>query len=197
MTGSWINATWSEKVIALINNSWSWGRGTPLASFLLWGSHCHVRVMGHSSAVAQQLARRPLSKGTTVCFGHRWLQINKMDDTIWIRTWNTPWYLFSPSDTVIECDPPVDDGDTVFFFLNSNNSIFLHLGVTQSRAVRVSSYLLVPQNSGSRHTSPILIPIYWRVAPLRASEAAHFESSHSSIFALAVAMPPARNQFDN
>lgn len=115
MTGSWINATWSEKVIALINNSWSWGRGTPLASFLLWGSHCHVRVMGHSSAVAQQLARRPLSKGTTVCFGHRWLQINKMDDTIWIRTWNTPWYLFSPSDTVIECDPPVDDGDAVFF----------------------------------------------------------------------------------
>lgn len=107
-----------RKVIALINNSWRWGRGTPLASFLLWGSHCHVRVMGHLSAVAQQLARRPLSKGTTVCFGLRWLQINKMDDTIWIRTWNTHALIsFFPQwfTTALECDPPVDAGDTVFF----------------------------------------------------------------------------------
>lgn len=39
--------------------------------------------------------------------------------------------------------------------------------------------------------------MYWRVAPLRASEAAHFEKTHSSIFALAVAMPPVQIQFDN
>lgn len=129
----------------------------PLASFLLWGSHGHVRVMGHLSAVAQQLARRPLSKGTTVCFGHRWLQINKMDDTIWIRTWNTPWYLFFPQwfTSALECDPPVDDGDTVFF---SWIVIIQYFFTLVWHIVRLSSYLLVPQNSGRRHTSPILIP---------------------------------------
>lgn len=160
MTGSWINATWSEKVIVLINNSWSWGRGTPLASFLRWGSRCRVRVMGRLSAVAQQLARRPLSKGTAVCFGHRWLWINKMDDTIWIRTWNTPWYLFFPP--VIYNSARVRPTHRWWwhwvFFLNRNNSIVLHLGVTQSCTVRVSSYLPVPQNSGSCHASPIRIP---------------------------------------
>lgn len=113
----------------------------------------------HLSAVAQQLARRPLSKGTMVCFGHRWLQINKMDDTIWIRTWHTPALIsfFSPVIyNSVRVRPTCRWWWHCFFFANSNNSIFLHLSMTQSRTVRVSSYL--PQNSGSSNTSPILIP---------------------------------------
>lgn len=213
VSGWWINATWRAKVIFPTNNSWSWGRDTPLALFLPRGSRCRVWVMGRLSAVAQQLAPRPHSKGTAVCIGHRWLQINKMDDTIWISIWNTPplisffpqWFM-----TVLAKDPP-DDGRDInsllvfFFFFTINNSIFLHLSVTQSclKATCVTIPAGPAEFSSRSHSTHCKItrfnsnsvPMYWRVGPLCEWKA--FEKSHSSIVAVAVAMAPAQIQFDN